>query len=261
MDKIRIPGRIWLASDIHLGPDVPATCAAFLEFLDRARGQADALLLCGDIFDAWIGDDLAVLEPADWLAPVLQRLRELGRHMPLWLGRGNRDFLMGRILAEHLGARLLPDVVCMAADCGELLLSHGDEYCIEDRAYQRFRRIVRNPTVQRLFLGLGRGARRAIARWARARSMSANRSKSSRIMDVSPQAVAQAYRRSGVDLMVHGHTHRPAVHRLEVDARTRTRIVLPDWDCDHAEPPRGGWLVIDRDGPTLYGLSGEPMAA
>lgn len=260
MDKIRIPGRIWLASDIHLGPDVPATCAVFLEFLESARGRADALLLCGDIFDAWIGDDLAVLEPAAWLSPVLQRLRELAQHMPLWLGRGNRDFLMGPVLAEHLGARLLPDTVCLTTDCGDLLLSHGDEYCTEDRAYQRFRRIVRNAAVQRLFLGLGRGARRAIARWARARSMSANRSKNSLIMDVSPRAVARAYERSGVDLMVHGHTHRPAVHRIEIGARTCTRIVLPDWECDHARPPRGGWLVIDRDGPRLCGLSGESMA-
>ncbi|OWT60121.1 UDP-2,3-diacylglucosamine diphosphatase [Candidimonas nitroreducens] len=260
MDKLRIPGRIWLASDIHLGPDVPATCAAFLDFLGRARGQADALLLCGDIFDAWIGDDLAVLEPAAWLAPILQRLRELAQDTPLWLGRGNRDFLMGRTLAGHLGARLLPDTARLDTDCGAVLLSHGDEYCTEDHAYQRFRRIVRNPTVQRLFLALGRGTRRAIARWARARSMSANRSKHSRIMDVSPQAVAAAYARSGVDLMVHGHTHRPAVHRIEVGARMRTRIVLPDWECDHARPPRGGWLVIDREGPRLYGLSGEPIA-
>lgn len=245
-----------MASDIHLGPDVPATQAAFLAFLERAAGEADALLLCGDVFDAWIGDDLAVDEPAGWLALVLQRLRRVAQAVPLWLGRGNRDFLMGRVLADHLGARLLPDTVCLETDGGQVLLSHGDEYCTEDRAYQRFRRIVRNAIVQRLFLGLGRGPRRAIARWARARSMAANRYKNTRIMDVSPQAVADAFARSGIDLMVHGHTHRPAVHRLEVAARPRTRIVLPDWDCDRAQPARGGWLVIDHDGARLCGLAG-----
>ena len=95
LSKIPLAGTVWIASDIHLGPNTPATAGAFHLFLDKACAQADALILCGDIFDAWIGDDFALSAPPEWLSETLTKLAAVSRRMPLWLGRGNRDFLMG----------------------------------------------------------------------------------------------------------------------------------------------------------------------
>src|SRR5690606_10130653 len=142
-NKLAIPGVLWVASDIHLGTAVPQTARAFYAFLEQARHQADALILCGDIFDAWIGDDPALCTPPGWLAQALAQLRATAQAMPLYLVRGNRDFLMGQALADALGARLLDAPAVLDTDAGAILLAHGDEFCTDDLAYQRFRRIVR----------------------------------------------------------------------------------------------------------------------
>src|SRR3546814_200242 len=150
--------------------------------------------------------------------------------------------------SDLVGAQVLPDQVCLNTDAGAILLSHGDEYCTADRNYQRFRRIVRCPAVQWLFLKLSLRARRGIADLARKRSMASNRDKPVSIMDVSPSAIERAFSSVDADIMIHGHTHRPAMHRLMVGGRMRSRHVLPDWDYDHAGSARGGWLVINADG-------------
>lgn len=253
MNKIVLSGPIWLASDLHLGPATPATSEAFLAFLQAAEEEAAALLLPGDIFDAWIGDDVIRAAPP-WLATALTALRTTASRIPLWLGRGNRDFLIGEELAGAVGARLLPEPALLQTDYGDVLLTHGDEFCTDDAAYQQFRQMVRNPQWQAAFLAKTIPERLAMAQQARGESQMANQSKSMEIMDVNAAAVEQAFRDSGVALMVHGHTHRPARHVLEVDGSKRERWVLPDWDCDHVSPPRGGWLVIDRDGLQFYDL-------
>lgn len=253
MNKIALPGPVWLASDLHLGPATPATAEAFLAFLQAAEQEAAALLLPGDIFDAWIGDDVIRAAPP-WLATALAALRATASRIPLWLGRGNRDFLIGEELAGAVGARLLPEPALLQTDYGDVLLTHGDEFCTDDAAYQQFRQMVRNPQWQAAFLAKTIPERLAMAQQARGESQMANQSKSMEIMDVNAAAVEQAFRDNGVALMVHGHTHRPARHVLEVDGSKRERWVLPDWDCDHVSPPRGGWLVIDRDGLQFYDL-------
>ncbi|MFY3938710.1 UDP-2,3-diacylglucosamine diphosphatase [Achromobacter xylosoxidans] len=253
MNKIALPGPVWLASDLHLGPATPATAEAFLAFLQAAEEEAAALLLPGDIFDAWIGDDVIRAAPP-WLATALTALRTTASRIPLWLGRGNRDFLIGEELAGAVGARLLPEPALLQTDYGDVLLTHGDEFCTDDVAYQQFRQMVRNPQWQAAFLAKTIPERLAMAQQARGESQMANQSKSMEIMDVNAAAVEQAFRDSGVALMVHGHTHRPSRHVLEVDGSKRERWVLPDWDCDHVSPPRGGWLVIDRDGLQFYDL-------
>ncbi|WZB76702.1 UDP-2,3-diacylglucosamine diphosphatase [Achromobacter insuavis] len=253
MNKITLSGPIWLASDLHLGPATPATSEAFLAFLQAAEEEAAALLLPGDIFDAWIGDDVIRAAPP-WLATALTALRATAGRIPVWLGRGNRDFLIGEELAAAVGARLLPEPALLQTDYGDILLTHGDEFCTDDAAYQQFRQMVRNPQWQAEFLAKTIPERLAMAQQARGESQMANQAKSMEIMDVNAGAVEQAFRDHGVTLMVHGHTHRPARHVLEVDGAKRERWVLPDWDCDHASPPRGGWLVIDRDGLEFYDL-------
>src|SRR5690606_12406247 len=209
-------------------------------FLDRARQQADALVLCGDLFDAWIGDDHALRHPPAWLAAALGELAATARAIPLWLARGNRDFLMGRALADALGARLLDAPAILDTDAGPILLAHGDEFCTDDLAYQRFRRIVRTPWVQHVFLALPLGLRRAIAARSRARRR--------------PARPAQALRAAGCSTLIHGHTHRPAIHDLELDGRAARRFVLPDWEFDQDAPHRGGWIEIDAAGIRLQRL-------
>jgi len=244
LNKAALPGDLWIASDIHLGAAVPRTSRAFYDFLALARARAQALILCGDIFDAWIGDDHALSEPPAWLNAALDELRRTAQAIPLWLIRGNRDFLMGETLARALGARLIEAPVRLDTDAGPILLAHGDEYCTDDAAYQRFRRVVHTPWIQSVFLALPLVSRRAIANWARNRSRQARHGKSMRIMDVNADAILQALRSSGCDVMIHGHTHRPAVHELNLDGRPARRYVLPDWEFDHAGEPRGGWISI-----------------
>ncbi|AZY49920.1 UDP-2,3-diacylglucosamine diphosphatase [Bordetella avium] len=253
MNKLVLPGTLWLASDVHLGPATPATAEAFTGFLQAAAEEADALLLPGDIFDAWIGDDVIRAAPP-WLAQALQAIKAVAARIPVYLGRGNRDFLMGQELADALGAQLLPEPALVETDFGTLLITHGDEYCTDDTAYQQFRTMVRDPRWQAEFLAKSIPERLQMAQQARGESMAANQSKSTEIMDVNEDAVAAVFRDTEVAYLVHGHTHRPNRHVLNIDGRKRERWVLPDWDCDHGAL-RGGWLVIDRDGLQFYDLA------
>ena len=251
LNKLTLPGSVWLASDIHLGPHLPKTRAGFIQFLHNAAQQADALILLGDLFEVWTGDDIALQRPEPWLAEIMAALRNTGDRIPLYIGRGNRDFLIGRPFCRAVGAKLLPDTMLVTTDLGDVLISHGDEYCTDDKAYQRFRRLVRLKWLQRLFLILGTRQREKLANYARNRSRAHNQMKSADIMDVSQKSVAQAFSASHVRLMVHGHTHRPGTHETQQNGLTRTRIVLPDWELD-AATPRGGWLTIDGHEARLH---------
>ncbi|KAK81522.1 UDP-2,3-diacylglucosamine hydrolase family protein, partial [Bordetella holmesii H620] len=173
--------------------------------------------------------------------------------IPVYLGRGNRDFLIGQELADAVNATLLPEPALIDSDFGTLLITHGDEYCTDDVAYQQFRTMVRDPRWQAQFLAKTIPERLQMAQQARGESMAANQTKTMAIMDVNTQAVESAFRDADVAIIVHGHTHRPDRHVMAVDGKKRERWVLPDWDCDHGES-RGGWLVIDRDGLQLYDL-------
>jgi len=245
---LHAPGVLWIAADVHLSAHAPATCRAFLRFLEQASTRANALFLCGDSFDAWIGDDAATCDPDPWLAQMIEALQQTSARIPVWWMRGNRDFLLGHAFARLTGASMLADPVTLHTDLGQILLSHGDQYCTDDRAYQWFRRIVRNPLVQRLYLALGLDTRRTIAAWARRRSQASQRHKNAAILDVNADAITRALRASGASLMIHGHTHRPAEHVVTVDGRTCRRFVLSDWDLDDHAAPRLGWLQVDAGG-------------
>jgi len=247
MQVLHVPGTLWIAADVHLSAHAPRTCAAFLRFLEHAAAQADALFLCGDLFDAWVGDDAAIRDPPPWLAQVVQGLRHASSRIPVWFMHGNRDFLLGSSFTRLTGARALPDPVTLHTVVGKVLLSHGDQYCTDDRAYQWFRRIVRHAVVQRAYLALGLKTRRAIAAWARYRSQASQRGKDATIMDVNADAITRALRASGASILIHGHTHRPAEHLVEVDGRVCRRFVASDWDLD-AAAPRMAWLQVDVNG-------------
>lgn len=234
----------------------------FFGFLDQAGAHAGALFLLGDIFDVWIGDDSTDNPPA-WLAQALQHLKQTSQRVPLFIGHGNRDFLMGLTLAQHIGARLLDEHCLLHTQGQTVLLAHGDEFCTTDRAYQRFRKLVRNPWVQKLYLSLSLKQRLAIAQRARQKSMQSQAKPQSVWHDVALSSIDQALVSTGTRTVVHGHTHKPG-HYVDVfDERAIDRWVLPDWEADHlkaSELARGGWIVINANGISLFDVSGKSLS-
>ena len=257
MNNISIQGPAWLASDIHLGPDNPKTAEAFFGFLNQASARAGALFLLGDLFDVWIGDDWTD-DPPDWLAQALTHLEKAGKHLSLFIGHGNRDFLLGQRLAKRIGAQLLDEQCVLQVADHRVLLAHGDEFCTTDHAYQRFRRIVRHPLTQAVFARLGLKQRMAIAHRARQKSMRTQARPNAVWHDVSLAAIDRALNAAGTRMLIHGHTHRPGHFVDIVDEKPVDRWVLPDWEADHlktGQDPRGGWIAIDAQGLTAHTLT------
>jgi len=252
LNKLSVSGRLWLAADIHLGAHNPATSQAFYQFLQQAHARCDVLILCGDIFNAWIGDDqiqdVRVRASQPWLVQAMQALQTFARSKSLYLMRGNRDFLLGQRFARAVGATLLPDALRVHTASGEFWLTHGDELCTEDLNYQRLRRWVRKPVMQRLFLACPLRWRHTMADWLRRRSQRAGGRKNPQISDVNLDACQHLLARQALSILVHGHTHRPAVHHHH----NCWRVVLPDWELDNVQPPRQGWLSVDENGFALH---------
>jgi len=194
----------------------------------------------GDLFDSWLGDEQLAEPFAAGVAASLAGVARAG--VPVHVMHGNRDFLLGARFAQASGAAMLPDTLVVEAGGVPTLLLHGDTLCTDDVDYQRYRAWIRDPARQRKFLSLPWPMRRGFAAWLRRKSRRAALGKDEAIMDVNAGAVAKAFREAGVMRMVHGHTHRPASHALDVDGRRRERHVLPDW---HG---RAAWIEIDEDG-------------
>jgi len=213
-------------SDLHLQGARPDITERFFRFLETDAAQAEALYILGDLFEAWIGDD----DPDEHNREVqaaMRRLTDAG--VAGYFMHGNRDFLIGDAFAERTGFTLLDDPVVHDLYGTPVLLSHGDAYCTDDVEYQAFRRQSRNPAWQQQVLAMSIEQRRALAGQAREESRAAMVDKAEDIMDVNAEAVADALRESGVTTLVHGHTHRPAVHEIELNGAPATRIVLGDW--------------------------------
>lgn len=225
MDHDSRQAPILFISDLHLDPARPAIVRLFLEFLAKARHEAQALYILGDLFEAWIGDDAARDDE-----PALAGLRAFAASgRPLYVMRGNRDFLLGEDFERITGARLLPEPTVIRIDGERVLLLHGDSLCTDDHEYQKFRAMVRDPAWQRQFLALSIAERVQQARAARGESRQRNSALDDHLMDVNQAAVLEATGGHGVRTLVHGHTHRPAIHQLEVHGQPARRIVLGDW--------------------------------
>lgn len=213
-------------SDLHLDGSRPETTELFLEFLEEEAAEASALYILGDFFEVWIGDDDDDLHHVQVMAG-LKALSSSG--VPVHLMHGNRDFLIGKRFAERTGVKLLADPTVIDLG-GPTLLMHGDTLCTDDLQYQKARRFLRNRLVQGIYLALPLSLRRRIAAYARAKSKTDTAAKASYIMDVNQQAVEEAMRQHGVTRLIHGHTHRPAIHRFKSkDGKAMERIVLGDW--------------------------------
>lgn len=232
-------------SDVHLQPSLAHTTKAFVEFLRQAAAQSQQLYILGDLFEYWAGDDDLVTPFNRQIGNEIRSVKDAGVDL-FWIA-GNRDFLIGREFAKATGMTLLPDPCVTEIANRRVVLTHGDAQCIDDEGYMAFRAQVRQPEWQRNFLALPLAKRKAIIDGMRTGSQEAQRGKSYAIMDVNAGAVSALFAATEATVMVHGHTHRPAMHRSDVSGKERIRYVLPDWDCD-GESPRGGWLSLNVDG-------------
>lgn len=230
---------ILLISDLHLEQERPDITRAFLGLLSgRARG-ASALYILGDFFEAWIGDD--AMSP--FQRSICLALRELSDNgTAIFLMHGNRDFLLGKAFCKAAGATLLNDP-CVVQFYGEpVLLMHGDSLCTRDVGYMKLRRILRNPVTLFILRHLPLSLRHRLARKLRSESRAQTRMKTQDIVDVTPEQVPRVMAEYGVRTLVHGHTHRPAIHKLQIGEHAAKRIVLGDWD-------KQGWaLQVDEQG-------------
>lgn len=217
---------VWFASDLHLDPAAPGTAERFLAFLSGPVRQASALYLLGDLFEAWIGDD----DPEPAHRRVIEAIAGVAAGGTLvYVMRGNRDFLIGSRFCSESGALLLDDPVRVTIGGQAVLLSHGDGFCVDDGSYQRLRSLVRDPGVRRGFERLSLADRRRLATEARAGSREHLAASAEYIADVNQSAVESVMQSAGVGMLIHGHTHRPGVHRFEAGGMARTRIVLGAW--------------------------------
>lgn len=230
-------------SDLHLDPSRPAVSALFLDFLRRHAGQVRALYILGDLFEAWIGDDAVSGEE-----PILRGMQAFAERTPLYLMHGNRDFLLGARFCQLTGAQLLEESTIVDLYGTRTLLMHGDQLCIDDLEYQRFRAMVRDPAWQAQFLGMPLPQRIEHARRARTESASRNQGLAEYLMDVNQGEVEKTLREQGVRRLIHGHTHRPDVHRFELNGKEHVRVVLGDWY------EQGSVLTVSEQGLELQKL-------
>lgn len=215
----------FFVSDLHLDHKKPHVIAAFCRFLEGISG-ADALYILGDLFDYWIGDD----DPAIGLKPVMNSLRELTlAGTPAFFIHGNRDFLVGKAFANYTQCKILPETSIVSLYGTPTIIMHGDTLCTDDVAYQKYRAKARSKWVQKTLLLLSTKQRLKIAARLRDKSASAIRGKQPEIMDVNQNTVEQVMLSHKVQCLIHGHTHRPAIHNFTINGNAYKRIVLGDW--------------------------------
>jgi UDP-2,3-diacylglucosamine hydrolase len=226
-------------SDLHLTSARPEPAQRFLRFLGQRVRGVERLYILGDLFDAYIGDDDDSWPNQD-IKAALRQVVDSGTR--IYFQHGNRDFLLGERFQEETGVMLLGDYAVIDLYDTPTLLTHGDLLCTDDRQYQATRTRVRAEDWKRNALSKPLWVRRLYARWYRLKSRLDKRSKTYAVMDVNPETVKEVMRHHRVTRLIHGHTHRPAVHTLELDGRAGRRFVLPEWGGEE-------WaLCWDRNG-------------
>lgn len=226
-------------SDLHLSGERPETIRLFLDFLGNEARQADRLYILGDLFEAWLGDDVILPE----YQPVIEALKALNDSgTEVLVMHGNRDFLLGEGFEQMSGCRLIDDPHRIELNGSPTLLMHGDLLCTDDHAYQALRQQLRDPEWIAQFLQKSPQERIAFARELRERSRKETGAKSETIMDVNNDSVAKYLQHYDVARLIHGHTHRPDSHTHSINGNTATRHVLPDWHS------HGGMLRCDERG-------------
>jgi UDP-2,3-diacylglucosamine hydrolase len=232
-------------SDLHLEANQPEIGEQFLSFLKAEAREAEALYILGDLFEVWLGDD----DPNPYYATMKTALRELAdAGVPMYFMHGNRDFTIGKDFAAETGVEILDDPTIVELYGESVLLCHGDSLCTDDVQYQQVRAMTRNPDWQAMMLAKSIEERIAFAVQAREESQARGEAVSDEIMDVNQDAVIAILREHGVATLLHGHTHRPAIHDLDLGDRSAKRIVLGDWY------EQGSIVRWDTNGPRLEAM-------
>ena len=235
-------------SDLHLQVAEPATAKAWFDYMASPAHQADAIFILGDWFEVWVGDDDDDAFASLCTAVMRQRAKGVkgaqggGKPCELFIMHCNRDFLMGTDLADRCSATLLADPTQLDFNGTSYLLTHGDALCTDDAAYMRFRELVRAPEWQAEFLAKPLAERKTIARQIRAQSQAQHGLVTS-YADVNEVLALDWLNTHGCDVMIHGHTHKPATHKLG----SGERHVLSDWDAN-ASPKRLEVLRLTENG-------------
>ena len=229
-------------SDLHIDAARPDIAAQFIAFLESEASSAEALYILGDLFESWVGDD----DPNEHYAATKSAIRRLAdQRVPVYFMHGNRDFMIGEDFAAETNVTILPDPTPIELYGTRVLLCHGDALCTDDQEYQQIRKLARDPDWQAMMRDKPLAERLAIAASAREQSQLRNATLPDAIMDVNATAVRQTIKATGVDVLLHGHTHRPAVHSVDLGERQAKRIVLGDWY------EQGSVLRWNQDGYSL----------
>ncbi len=238
--------KTWFISDLHLDPSRPRIFTLLHEFLDNIEDKADALYILGDLFEFWVGDDIAHSPLGSPYLPLIQHLKKLSdTGIKLYFMQGNRDFLIRQDFINRIGGELLPDTHLINLYGTPTLLLHGDTLCTDDKGYQRMRALFRNKLIQWLYLSLPIEKRVKRAQSIRKVTRKQAQEKSDKILDVNQQAVENIMYDNHVMQMIHGHTHRPATHKFELNEGKAKRIVLGDWH------DKASFVVADAEGLEL----------
>ncbi|WP_372930055.1 UDP-2,3-diacylglucosamine diphosphatase [Shewanella putrefaciens] len=238
--------RTLFIGDLHLSADRLDITQAFTHFLDTELDDADALYILGDLFEVWVGDDIA----APFALELANKLKQVSLKLPVYFIHGNRDFMLGKQFAHAAGIQILPEVTCLNLYGVKTVILHGDSLCTLDKAYQRFRKLRSLALARWLYGCLSKKTRQGIADNIRSKSKSSNKQKSYTIMDVEPKAVNALLARTHAQYMIHGHTHRPAIHELDNGCK---RIVVGDWY------QQGSVLSVSPQGIDLQSLPFSPQ--
>lgn len=215
----------YFISDLHLSADRQDINNCLFHFLQTEAIHADALYILGDLFEVWIGDD----NVTPFSESIASALKSLSATVPIYFIHGNRDFAIRQAFADRAGMTILPEQYVIDLYGRRALLMHGDELCTRDVEYQKFRKKSRSWWWPRLMLLLPLKTRKKIANDGRETSKNNQKQLTAEIMDVSQSEVELAMQRHNVDLLIHGHTHRPNVHKFNVNNKPMKRIVLGDW--------------------------------
>lgn len=237
----------WFISDLHLDVSSSGISCRLLAFLADIEGRADALYILGDFFEYWVGDDAIGTAYTAAFQPAIDQLRAVSASgVRLYFMHGNRDFLAGKAFAAATGCQLLPEQLVIDLYGEPTVLLHGDTLCTDDVEYQQVRKVLRSPQWMQQFLALPLEERIRQAEQMRAQSRASTTGRIDMILDANQQVVEKTMHEAGVFRMIHGHTHRPAIHDFQLAGQPAQRAVLGDWHAD-----RGSFLRVDAHGMAL----------
>jgi len=233
-------------SDIHISAEQPEICKQLIDFLENQAQESEALYILGDLFEYWLGDD----DPNPEYKKIKLALRKFSnKNIPTYFLHGNRDFLIGELFAHETNITILPDPSIIELYNDKILISHGDIFCTDDIQYQHIRKQTKDPNWQKMILKKSLKERKKFAYEARRKSLKHIQDANEILMDVNQTEINKTFKKYGLNKIIHGHTHKPAIHNSMINGESCKRIVLGDWY------EQGSVLEWNQSGPKLITLS------